>query len=218
MAGGGSKPGEPALPRVRVAVAFAIGALAGTAVAVVSADVLAPLVGWDVTVAVYLIWTWKRTARLDATATARLAVREDPGRAVTDTLLLVASVASLGGVGAVIATAGSRAGFSKEVGIGIAVASVVASWAMVHTVFTARYARLYYTGPDGGVNFNEEEPPRYLDFAYMAFTVGMTYQVSDTNVTSKEMRSAVLGHSLLSYLLGSVTFAVTINLVANLTR
>lgn len=218
MAGGGSKRLDDAPPRLRVAVAFAIGALAGTAVAVLSADVLAPLVGWDVTVAVYLTWTWICNAGLDAATTARLAVREDPGRALTDTLLLVASVASLGGVGAVIATAGSRGGFSREVGISIAVASVVASWAMVHSVFTARYARLYYTGPDGGINFNEEEPPRYLDFAYMAFTVGMTYQVSDTNVTSKEMRAAVLGHSLLSYLLGSVTFAVTINLVVNLAR
>jgi uncharacterized membrane protein len=60
--------------------------------------------------------------------------------------------------------------------VAIGLASVVLSWAMVHTVFTLNYARLYYRGPDGGVDFNQREPPRYSDFAYLAFTIGMTFQ------------------------------------------
>lgn len=209
---------EPASPRVRLVVALAAGVLVGTVLGVLSSEALAALVGWDVTVLVYVGWTWASEWRLDAQATARLAEREDPGRAVMDALLLVASVASLIAVGTVIVRAGSRAAVTEELDIGLAVASVVASWTMVHTVFTARYARLYYTGPDGGIDFNEDDRPQYMDFAYMAFTIGMTYQVSDTDITAKEVRGTALRHALLSYLLGSVTFALAINLVVNLAQ
>ena len=95
---------------------------------------------------------------------------------------------------------------------------MVLSWFVVHTVFAARYARIYYTGPDGGVNFNQPEPPRYSDFAYVAFTIGTTFQISDTNLTSNEMRRTVLRHSMVSYLFGAFIIAVTVNLLAGLAR
>jgi uncharacterized membrane protein len=98
------------------------------------------------------------------------------------------------------------------------VVSVVLSWTVVHTVFTVRYARLYYTGPDGGIDFNQEDPPRYSNFAYLAFTVGMTFQVSDTELQTPEIRSVALRQALLSYLLGAVILATAINLVAGLLR
>jgi uncharacterized membrane protein len=100
--------------------------------------------------------------------------------------------------------------------VALGIVSVLLSWAVVHTVFTARYARLYYTGPDGGIDFNQKAPPRYIDFAYVAFTVGMTFQVSDTNLTTHEMRGTVLRHAMLSYLFGAVIIAATINLIAGL--
>jgi uncharacterized membrane protein len=87
---------------------------------------------------------------------------------------------------------------------------------VVHTIFTLRYARLYYTGRDEGVDFNQDDPPSYADFAYLAFTVGMTFQVSDTQITHHAMRAAILRHALLSYLFGTVIVATTINLVAGL--
>ena len=90
------------------------------------------------------------------------------------------------------------------------------SWGVVHTVFTLRYAALYYHGEDGGVDFNEDDKPCYRDFAYLAFTIGMTYQVSDTDLTSKAVRHTALRHALLSYLLGTVIIAATINLAAGL--
>ncbi len=96
--------------------------------------------------------------------------------------------------------------------------SIVLSWAMVHTVFTTRYARLYYTGGDGGVDFNEDDPPRFSDFAYLSFTIGMTFQVSDTNLTSKDVRATALRHALLSYLFGAVILAATVNLLAGLAK
>jgi uncharacterized membrane protein len=96
------------------------------------------------------------------------------------------------------------------------VAAIIVSWGVVHTVFTLRYAGLYYKGVDGGVSFNQDDEPSYLDFAYLAFTVAMTYQVSDTNITANDIRRTVLRHALMSYLLGTVIIAATINLAAGL--
>jgi uncharacterized membrane protein len=94
----------------------------------------------------------------------------------------------------------------------------VLSWAVVHTVYALRYADLYYGGPPGGIEFNQQELPSYADFAYLAFTVGMTYQVSDTALRTGPIRHTALRHALLSYLFGAVIIAVAINLVANLLR
>jgi len=95
---------------------------------------------------------------------------------------------------------------------------VVLSWTTVHTVFTLRYARIYYEGRDGGVSFNQDEKPCYVDFAYLAFTLGMTFQVSDTDLSNKDIRRQALKHALLSYLFGTVIVATSINLVAGLTK
>jgi len=81
-----------------------------------------------------------------------------------------------------------------------------------------RYAWLYYAGADGGADFHQEEEPRFSDFAYLSFTVGMTFQVSDTELNTSAFRATVLRHSLLSYLFGTVIVALTINLVAGLTK
>ena len=96
--------------------------------------------------------------------------------------------------------------------------SVVLSWTIVHTVYALRYARAYYSEPNGGIEFNEEEPPTYTDFAYFAFTVGMTFQVADTNITSKAVRRITLHHALLSYLFGAVLLGLVINVVSTLLK
>ncbi len=88
---------------------------------------------------------------------------------------------------------------------------------MVHTIFTLRYAALYYrTGTPGGIDFNQVAPPRYRDFAYVAFTLGMTFQVSDTDITDSEIRATALRHALLAYLFGTLVIAVTVNMLAGL--
>jgi uncharacterized membrane protein len=152
---------------------------------------------------------------MGAAATRGHAAREDSGRAVADIVILAAALA---GVGAVVLflLSGSKSGGGKDIQAAISVAGVAAAWATVHTLFTTRYARLYYQSPPGGVDFNEDDPPRYSDFAYLSFTIGMTYQVSDTNLKTKEIRATALRHALLSYLLGVGIIAVTINLVAGL--
>lgn len=110
----------------------------------------------------------------------------------------------------------SKHGGEKGLLATLAVVSVALSWALVHTLFTLRYASLYYFDEDGGVNFNQSTPPRYADFAYLAFTLGMTFQVSDTNLETAGFRATALRHALLSYMFGTVILATMINLVAGL--
>ena len=101
----------------------------------------------------------------------------------------------------------------------LAVVSVALSWTLVQTLFTLRYAELYYgTGRKagskvGGIDFNQSRPPQYTDFAYLATSLGMTYQVSDTALQNHGIRAEALKHSLLSYLFGTIILATTINLV-----
>jgi uncharacterized membrane protein len=131
-------------------------------------------------------------------------------------IVLSAAVASLAAVGFFLLQASSAKGSSQDVLAATGVATVALSWFVVHTVFVLRYALLYYTGHDGGVDFNQPTPPRYSDFAYLAFTLGMTFQVSDTDLQTPAIRATALRHALLSYLFGAVILATTINLVAGL--
>jgi uncharacterized membrane protein len=198
---------------IRLAVAAAVGGgtVAATAVAT-SASVAGPL-GWLAAAAVYLGWTWAVIWPMDPAETAAHATREDPSQAASDLLVLTASIAALAAVGALVAQAHSG---HRTVSAAIAVCSVAASWLVAQTVFTLRYARLYHAGPDGGIDFNQDAPPSYADFAYVAFTIGMTYQVSDTTLSARDIRATALRHGLLSFLNGAVVLATTVNLVATL--
>ena len=131
-----------------------------------------------------------------------------------DLVLLLLAVGSLLTVGLVI----FRAHHSGSVRLALGVACVVASWAVLHTIFVLRYALLYYSEPVGGIDFKQEPDPTYRDFAYVGFTVGMTFQVSDTDIGKATIRTAVLRHSLLSFVFGAVILAITINLLAGLSK
>jgi uncharacterized membrane protein len=177
----------------------------------------AALAGWDVAAVVFIATAWVTIATSNSSDTALLAVREEPGRAQTDLIVLVASVANLISVGYVLVQASSAKGPTQDLLGGLGVVSVALSWGAVHTLFSLRYARLYYSGQPGGINFNQSSPPpRYLDFAYVAFTIGMTFQVSDTDLQTPAIRTSALRQSLLAYLFGAVTLAATINLVSGL--
>jgi uncharacterized membrane protein len=207
---------SPASSGVQLAAMAAAGVVSGLAAGSLIAPLLGPLVGWDAAAVCYLISAWATMWPRDAADTARLAVREDPNRPLRDTMLLAACLASLLGIAVVLRDTGAEHGLGRRGQVGLELFSVLVSWAVLHTVHTARYARIYYTGTDGGVNFNQPYPPRYRDFAYLAFTVGMTFQVSDTNVTDAAVRVVVLRHALLSYLFSAVIIGATINLLTSL--
>jgi uncharacterized membrane protein len=199
----------------RVILAAAVGIAAAVSVGAAVDWRYAPACGWIAGAAVYLVWTWAVIGRMDPTRTASHATREDPTRVGTEVILLGASIASLAGV-AYLFLAGSSKGAQSEIAGLVGVGNVAAAWLIVHTVFTLRYALLYYVDPEGGIDFNQDEAPAYSDFAYLAFTIGMTYQVSDTNLRTRVIRSTALRQALVSYLLGAIILAVTINLVAGL--
>ena len=189
-----------------ISVALLVGNTAGWRYAIA---------GWVTAAGVYVVWTQFILRGMDAEQTRKWSTREDPTRWVADVVILSASVASLGGVGYVVA-AGERSGGGALAAALVGIATVAASWFAVHTLYTVHYARLYYSDEPGGINFHDREPPCFRDFAYVAFTVGMTYQVSDTEICLAAIRATVLRQALLSYLLGAVVLAVTINLIAGL--
>jgi uncharacterized membrane protein len=197
-----------------------VGALAGVIAGMVASLFLmwqaAILIGWDAASVCYLAWTWKIVGGLDAAETRRHANIEDASRRTAEVIVLSAGVALLAAVALVLIKAGQSHGGTKAYLITIGIVSVMLSWSTIHTVFMLRYARTHYQSPHGAVDFNEEEPPRYLDFAYLAFTIGMTFQVSDTNLTTKPIRRIALSQALLSYLFGAVIVAIAINIVASL--
>jgi uncharacterized membrane protein len=200
----------------RLITAGVCGAIAG-AIAIVFVNwELAVLIAWDVAAADLVVRHWVQFMRLTPQEVKAHAVAEDDTRVGSDVAVLVAAVASLLGVGFTVYEAGNAQGLARYGYAGVGVATVIASWFAVHTVFTLRYARLYHAPPAGGISFNDDaEDPDYTDFAYVAFTVGMTFQVSDTDVSQRNIRRLVLRHMLISYLFGAVIVAVTVNMVAN---
>ncbi len=176
---------------------------------------VADLVGWDVAGAAFIAWVFLTTRGKDPAQTRAMAVMEDSSRVAADTILIGASVASLLGVTLGLLKAGGEPNPAHTLITALVFLSVVVAWAAVHTVFTLRYARLYYQA-GGGIDWHAQDQPDFGDFAYIALTLGMTFQVSDTDITSKPVRKAALRHALLSYLFGVVILATTINVVAGL--
>jgi uncharacterized membrane protein len=201
--------------RTRLIIMAIIGVLSGVLSAALGAPHYSPLIGWDVAVLCFTTWIWATIVPMDAAKTEAHARNEDPTRTSTDFLLLTASIASLVGVGIVLVAASSSHGVDKGLLAALAAGSVALSWFLVHTLFTLRYARLYMSA-GGGVDFNQKEKPRYLDFAYLSFTIGMTFQVSDTDIGSSTIRAAALRHALLSYLFGAVILATSVNFIVGL--
>jgi uncharacterized membrane protein len=192
-----------------------VGALAGVLVGIVvgwTSAVAAVLAGWATVAAVFVVWTWAAVAPMGPDDTASHATREEPTRFGAHALVLAAALVTLAGVVEVL--------LHKDIGQllpTIAVlASVLASWAAIHTVFALRYARMYLTDDARGIDFHMREAPRYTDFAYVAVTVGMSFAISDTDLGSSRMRRTALGHALLSYLFGTVIIALLVNLVASI--
>src|SRR4051795_12699300 len=170
----------------------------------------AGLIGWVAAALVFLVWTWAALWSLGSEDTAWVAAREDGSRAVRDLVLIGISIGTLMAVALVI----FRAHEGPPLRIVLGVGCIAASWLVLNTVFTLRYARLYYTAPRGGVDFNQEDDPTYPDFAYLAFTIGMCFQVSDTSLRKTAIRATALRHGLTSFVFDAVIIAVTVNVVA----
>jgi uncharacterized membrane protein len=205
------------LAKRRTVTAVVAGAIVLVVALVFGADWPVALTGsWGVAALVIICVVWIRIYSMDAEKTKKNARSEDFSRPTADLVVLAASVGSLGAIGYTLARAGHSHGATKGLLIALALSVVSLSWLTVHTLYLVRYGDQYYGDPIGGIEFNDDEPPDYRDFAYLALTIGMTFQVSDTTLKSKAMRRLAIRHALLSFLFVAVIGALTINTVGAL--
>lgn len=199
----------------RLCIAILFGLIAAYAIGQHVSWLYAPLTFWDVTAIIAASALWLSIRSMDAQETQLHATKDDPGHATTVAILITASFASLAGVLVLVVRAHTASGLQEALDVIIGIGSVIASWALIHLLHTLRYADLYFDG-NGAVDFHGTEAPTYQDFAYMAFTVGMTYQVSDTNLKTREIRQAARKHAIISYVFGTAIIAMVINTLSSL--
>jgi uncharacterized membrane protein len=210
---------DPRRALVRVALALAAGLLAYVAVSSQLPPVAAALLGWDVAGLVLLGLIWALVVPVDAATTRKLAGDEDPGRTLLYGIALIASSVSLLAATLLVRQGRRLGGGFAQAFPALCLVTVALAWAITHTAFALRYARLYYREDAegvGGIELPEHQPPTYFDFAYIAFTIGMCFQVSDVCVTSRQIRRTVLFHAVVSFAYNSVILAFVLNLVFGL--
>ena len=207
---------------VRLSLAAVTGILVGIFLPPASKWELHALAGWCSASLIFLLlsaWVFFTT---DEDNTRRLATREDDSRAASSLIVLVGSLGSLAGVIYSLTQVRGlqQAGQNTEATLLtiLGLTSVALSWLTIQAVYTFRYARLYFEEPEGGIEFQDAGSPDYLDFLYLALTIGMTFQVSDTGIAERKIRRTVIRHALLSYLFGTVIVGVAINVVGNLIK
>src|SRR5262245_6902451 len=173
------------------------------------------LVGWDVGVAVYLVLAFEMMASSDIQRIRRRAGAQDEGQFVILALTVAAALASLV---AIIAELGTSAGGTRPTGhLAVATLTILLSWAFIHTIFALHYAHEFYDDNEaGGMAFpGGETDPDYWDFVYFSFVIGMTSQVSDVGITSKEIRRTTTAHGIISFLFNAALLALTVNIAAS---
>jgi uncharacterized membrane protein len=173
------------------------------------------LVGWDVAVTLYLVLVIEMMARSEVRDIRQRASQEDAGQFAILVLTVAAGLASLGAILVQLAYPG---GDRKPAQLGLVVATILLSWTFIHMMFALHYAHEFYgedEGPAGGLAFpGGDERPDYWDFVYFAFVIGMTSQVSDVAVTSREIRRTVTAHGIVSFVFNVALLALTINIAS----
>ncbi|MGD1223006.1 MULTISPECIES: DUF1345 domain-containing protein [Streptomyces] len=196
----------------RLAGAVVLGAVVGLVVALSTDPALGALAGIAATQLFFVLAGWLVLWPMDATATHGNARRED-FQPLTEELVVVA--VALCGLAAIVLLLLRGQSDTGHAAAALALCGVFMAWAALHLMYATRYAYVYYETGDG-IDFNSKRPPAYRDFFYFSYNLGMTYQVSDTNVSSSTIRSIVLRHCLLSYVFGTGILATAINLVVGL--
>ena len=207
-------------------VRVGMSALVGAVATLISAACAAPwqltvLAGWNSTALAFLAQVWASIVVVPPEAMPEAATAQDASRRLSNIAVVTAASASFIGVIFGLHRANTSHGALRGWLIAAVLGGVICSWAVLHTVFTLRYAHAYFTPPVGGIgfggiDFGGDEVPDFVDFAYLSFTLGMTFQVSDNIITTRAMRRVVLGHCLLSFVFVSAILATSINVVAGL--
>lgn len=180
---------------------------------------------WDVFAFCILALAWMTIVTTPAQKCRSRAQMQDVSRTVIFVFVVVAACAGLFAVGFLFFANKNVQHPHFVLHLLMSLVAVVSSWMLVHTVFGLRYAHTFYGDPDGpagpqehagGLEFPGGRDPDYMDFAYFSFVIGMTFQVSDVQITSREFRKLVLLHGMLSFGFNTVILALTINTVSTL--
>lgn len=178
------------------------------------------LLGWCAGVAVYLLLAWWLCVRFDAQRTRERAQAQDEPNVVLFLLMLLATLACVAAIIAMMQQSRDLSGLQRTLHVALSMGALAASWLFMQTMFAFHYAHRYYQAeqrlqPDrAGLQFPGGLDPDYFDFLYYAHVVGMTSQVSDVQVTSRDMRRLTLLHSVLSFGFNMLILALSINVVA----
>lgn len=178
---------------------------------------------WDAFAFSFILTSWIVFFTRPVAEIIKQANIEDGSRLFVLISVLVSSFASMFTVLILMISKG-QAHESKIMTVILSMAGMMLSWIMVHTIFTFHYANMYYyraeddTSCSTALDFPEEKSPDYIDFAYFAFVIGMTFQVSDIAINSRNIRRTALAHGLLAFALNTFVVALTINLVAGLKK
>jgi len=178
------------------------------------------LLGWDTGVALYLVLIYQLMVTCGIDEIRRRAAEDDEGALA---LLILTGLSGLAIMGAIIAELGiAKVSGQPRSGLGVtlAMATILVSWAFVHTIFALHYAHEYYGERGdhaiGGLTFPGRQAPDYWDFVYFSIVIAMTSQVSDVVITSKIIRRIVTVHGALAFFFNVAVFALTVNIVSNL--
>lgn len=176
------------------------------------------LLGWDSAALVYLLTTWSLFLKADEAEVRSRAAREDEGVPVLLLIVLAAIVASLGAVVDAMIAARSAPGAARAFIAGCAAATLVLSWLVLQSVFVLHYAHRHFGNGKSkpGIQFPGEPPASYMDFAYLAFSVGATFQVSDNSILTARLRKLVTAHAATAYFYNTAILALGINIIASL--
>lgn len=176
------------------------------------------LLGWDAAAIVYLATTWALFLKADEAEVRSRAAQEDEGVPVLLLIVLAAIVASLGAVVDAMIVAKDAATPSKAFIATCAGATLVLSWLVLQSVFVLHYAHRHFGDGSGkgGIQFPGEQPTSYMDFAYLAFSVGATFQVSDNSILTAKLRRLVTAHAATAYFYNTAILALGINIIASL--
>jgi len=179
---------------------------------------------WNVFSLSYLIFSWVVLLNRTIPEIKKLAKKDDGSAIFVFILIIVSSSASLVTVLLLMLTQKHETS-TDSLYLPVAIAGIILSWMMVHSLYAFHYAHMYYdddednTGKDAnGLEFPGDAKPGYIDFAYFSFVIGCTFQVSDVEISSPKIRRVVLFHGLLSFALNTFVVALTINLVADLLK
>jgi uncharacterized membrane protein len=176
------------------------------------------LSAWDIAALVYLGLSVVAFARFEDTRVRARAAEQDEGAAILLIIVVAAAIASLGAVVSELGHARTAPAGAPKVFLVVAVTTLL-SWTLVHVVFAFHYAHEFYRAAHGAkpaLVFPQDDKPDYWDFVYFSFVIGMTFQVSDVQVTSKSLRRLVVAHGIVAFFFNVAILALTVNIGANL--